>query len=229
MTLSVIIPAFNEEKRLPTCLHSVRRAIEACQATAWVEIIVCDNNSTDRTTEVAHAGGARVVFEPINQIGRARNAGASVATGEWLLFVDADSELDPRNLQRVIDLAQAGHHVGGGCAIWLEGAPWTAEIMCRGWNLFSRLAGWAAGSFIFCRAQAFRDIRGFSADFYAGEEINLSQRLKAYGPPYHVSSGRKFQLYTPWETLMLAARCVVMPWKALKSRRGLDYFYDGRR
>ena len=49
------------------------------------EIIVVDNNSTDNTANLA--AGAQVVFEPINQIGRARNAGAAVAVGDWLLFV----------------------------------------------------------------------------------------------------------------------------------------------
>ena len=55
------------------------------------ELIVCDNNSTDRTAEIARAAGATVVFEPVNQISRARNRGAAAATGDWLLFVDADS------------------------------------------------------------------------------------------------------------------------------------------
>ena len=56
-----------------------------------MELIVCDNNSTDRTAAIAAAAGAIVVFEPINQISRARNTGAARATGDWLLFVDADS------------------------------------------------------------------------------------------------------------------------------------------
>src|SRR5947209_5963027 len=73
MKLSVILPAFNEEKLLPGCLASVAAALRACSAPDWsAEVIVCDNNSTDRTAEVARAGGAAVVFEPINQISRAR-------------------------------------------------------------------------------------------------------------------------------------------------------------
>jgi glycosyltransferase involved in cell wall biosynthesis len=40
-------------------------------------VIVVDNNSTDATAELARRGGARVVFEPVNQIARARNAGAA--------------------------------------------------------------------------------------------------------------------------------------------------------
>ncbi len=59
------------------------------------EIIVVDNNSTDLTAELAKQAGAKVVFESINQIGRARDTGATAATGDWLLFVDADSLLNP--------------------------------------------------------------------------------------------------------------------------------------
>ena len=52
-----------------------------------------------------------VVFEPVNQISRARNTGAAAARGEWLLFVDADSRLDPINLRRVVALARADEAV----------------------------------------------------------------------------------------------------------------------
>ena len=64
----------------------------AFTARGWTtELIVCDNNSSDATPAIAAAAGARVVFEPVNQIGRARNAAAAAATGDWLVFVDADS------------------------------------------------------------------------------------------------------------------------------------------
>ncbi len=87
MKLSVIIPAFNEEKYIERCVGSIVRALEVHAARlADMEIIVTDNNSTDATAEVARRAGAEVVFEPVNHISRARNAGARVATGEWLLF-----------------------------------------------------------------------------------------------------------------------------------------------
>src|SRR5690349_12822239 len=91
MKVSVIVPAFNEQKILEKSLAAIRKASAAFEGTAQWELIVCDNNSTDRTAEIARAAGANVVFERINQISRARNRGASVATGDWLIFVDADS------------------------------------------------------------------------------------------------------------------------------------------
>ena len=93
MTISVLVPAFNEAAQLPLTLPAIRAAMAAFEARGWAtELVVCDNNSTDTTASVAAAHGARVVFEPVNQIGRARNRAASVAIGEWFVFVDADSK-----------------------------------------------------------------------------------------------------------------------------------------
>ena len=92
MKISVVVPAFNEEKLLGKSLAAIRSACSAFTDLGWDwEIVVCDNNSTDRTSEIARETGATVIFEPINQISRARNRGASAATGDWLIFVDADS------------------------------------------------------------------------------------------------------------------------------------------
>src|SRR5260221_6675890 len=94
MKLSVIVPAFNEEKRIVACVRSIHAALAAnASLMLETEVIVADNNSTDATAELARQEGARVEFEPINQISRARNAGARVASGDWLLFVDADCAL----------------------------------------------------------------------------------------------------------------------------------------
>ncbi len=53
-------------------------------------------------------------------------------------------------------------------------------LLSRLWNGVSRLLGWAAGSFIFCRAHAFLEIGGFSLNYYVAEEIDLSLRLKRW-------------------------------------------------
>ena len=96
MHLSIVIPAFNEERLIGQCLQSISTSLAANYKPGFTsETIVVDNNSTDNTAELARQAGARVVFEPVNQIGRARNAGAAQATGDWLLFIDADSLLNP--------------------------------------------------------------------------------------------------------------------------------------
>jgi len=82
MRVSIVVPAFNEEKLIAQSLAAIRAASAAFAQRGWdVELIVCDNNSTDATAALAREAGASVVFEPLNQISRARNAGAAHARG----------------------------------------------------------------------------------------------------------------------------------------------------
>ena len=81
MHLSIVIPAFNEERLIERCLQSISASLVANLKPCFTsEIIVVDNNSTDNTANLARQAGAQVIFEPINQIGRARNAGAAGRT-----------------------------------------------------------------------------------------------------------------------------------------------------
>src|SRR5256884_4323305 len=117
MKISVIVPAFNEEKFIARSLRKIKAASDAFSSLGWEsEIIVCDNNSTDRTAEKARAADATVVFEPMNQISRARNKGASAATGDWLVFVDADSYPSGKLFADLSAAIRSGRHLGGGAA-----------------------------------------------------------------------------------------------------------------
>ena len=96
MLISIAIPAFNEAKYLPETISAARCASRVFDAAGWAsEIVVCDNNSTDDTAEVARAAGVRVVFEPFNQIAASRNAAGRAVKGEWLVFIDADTRVSP--------------------------------------------------------------------------------------------------------------------------------------
>jgi glycosyltransferase involved in cell wall biosynthesis len=240
MKLSVIIPAFNEEKLISRCLASAQSALQQNTSPDWTsEIIVVDNNSTDRTAELARAGGATVVFEPINQISRARNAGARIAVGDWFLFVDADSYLHPETVAELLRCIRRGRHAGGGCLVGLDDPPVLGILSVEVWNLISQITTWAAGSFVFCRAAAFRDIGGFSTALFAAEELQFSKDLKCWAKrnrlrctilrrQRHVSSARKFHLYSGWEFTRLVLRWLVDR-STIQDRRHLEYFYDGRR
>ena len=114
--ISVVIPAFNEAHFIAGTLRSVHNAKIGYQG--QVEIIVVDNNSTDATGEIAAALGATVIFEPINQIARARNAGARAATGQYLVFLDADTKLEGDIFDKVETNLSSGRVIGGGA--WAE-------------------------------------------------------------------------------------------------------------
>lgn len=241
MEVSVVVPAYNEETLLGACLSSVRAAFAALGETGY-EIVVSDNNSTDRTAAVAAAAGARVVFEPLRLIGMARNAGAARACGEWLLFVDADSELSPDTLAEALALMRSGRCVGGGALIGFDAPapPAWGRVLTAFWNLLSRSLRLAAGSFLFCRREAFLAAGGFSPQFYAGEELLLSRSLRRWGlakglsfeiitTSPHVSSGRKFRLYGTVELLGMALGFALRPLRAVKDPGRLGIFYDGRR
>ena len=239
MKLSIVVPAFNEERLLPGALQHIREGLAVCAQRGWRgEVIVCDNNSTDRTAEVARAAGAQVVFEPVNQIARARNAGAKAASGDWLLFVDADSSPSPRLFLDMLQAIETGRCVGGGATIALPGAPLAARAWVGAWNVLSRTARWAAGSFLFCEAAAFRAIGGFNEELYAAEEIDFSRRLKVRFPEQAfvilhrhplVTSGRKAELYTAREHLAFLWRMLTRGRRALRSRDACSVWYDGRR
>jgi glycosyltransferase involved in cell wall biosynthesis len=242
MRVSVVLPAFNEEKLLPAALAAVKAAASAFTARGWEwECVVCDNNSTDGTSAVARAAGATVVFEPVNQIGRARDAGARVATGEWLVFIDADSTPSAELFASIATRIAEGRALGGGSTVELEpGTPRFARFVCGLWNLWSRLAGWAAGSCVWVEAAAFRTVGGFGTEYYAGEEVFLSRRLKSLARrsgrrfviladhPLRTSS-RKLKLYTLTEGGRFFFRILFTAGRAAKRPENCEIWYDGRR
>ncbi len=241
MKVSVVIPAFNEEKLVGACLDSVHAAFAAAGGGAEHEVIVCDNNSTDATGAIAAARGARVVFEPHNQIARARNLGAAAAGGEWLLFIDADSELSSATLGEALALMRSGGCAGGGALIAFDPPPplW-GRALTGLVNGLCRLFRLAPGSFLFCRRDAFAAAGGFSPLLYAGEELELSLALRRWGLARglrfaiitrapHRSSGRKFLLYGFWELMAQAFLFLLRPFSSVREPKRLGVFYEGRR
>lgn len=241
MKVSVVVPAFNEARGLAASLTSIREAIDAFTARGWPsELIVCDNNSTDQTAAIAREAGAAVVFEPVNQISRARNAGAAHASGDWLVFVDADSHPSPALFAGVADAIASGRILAGGSTISSAHSSAAVRAVIRFWNCMSRINRWAAGSFIFCEAAAFRRVGGFSHELYASEEIDLFRRLKRLAlrrgrrivilrdHPLHTSD-RKIHLYTWREMTRFYIRTIVSGGRTLRNPDDCFAWYDGRR
>ncbi len=241
MKISVVVPAFNEERLLDKSLAQIKSAANAFLQRGWeFELIVCDNNSTDRTAEIARAAGATVVFEPINQIARARNSGAAAATGDWLIFVDADSQPSAELFSEVAEKIISGECLAGGATIRFDEHSLTTEIIAALWNCASPIFKLLAGSFIFCDAAAFRKIGGFSNELFAAEELELRNRLKKLARETKkrivilhrhplVTSARKMKLYTAREHISFFLRAIFNQRRALRNRETAHLWYDGRR
>jgi len=89
--LSVVIITYNEEANLGRTLESVQPLVKDDQG----EIIVVDSGSTDRTVEIAKAHGAKVFVEPWKGFAGQKNSAIDKASGEWILALDADEEINP--------------------------------------------------------------------------------------------------------------------------------------
>lgn len=241
MHLSIVIPAFNEERLILDCLDSIAASVKANSQPGFThEVIVVDNNSTDKTAELAMQAGAQVVFEPINQIGRARNAGAAAATGDWLLFVDADSLLNPGMIADILQMIESNKYVGCGSVMHMPDLPWWGTATIRLWTLLSVTFRWASGALVVCRADAFRDVGGFNQEMFAADEIDLSELLKKWGRSRSlkftiltrhplVTSPRKVRLYSKQEIAMQFFNLLFSPRKSLLDKKKLPVWYDGRR
>ena len=241
MKISIIVPAFNEEKFIARSLRKIKAATDAFSSLDWEsEIIVCDNNSTDRTAEKARAADATVVFEPMNQISRARNKGAAAATGDWLVFVDADSYPSRELFADLAAAIQRGLCLGGGAVVKMDRAVGWTRLFIPLWNGISRLKRWAAGSFVFCEANVFRELGGFSQELYAAEELEFSGRLKKLALERKkkviilhrhplVTSSHKAHLYSLREHVGMLLRTLRHRGENLKDRSSCTLWYDGRR
>ena len=241
MKISIVVPAFNEERLLGASLAQIEIAAGAFNRIGWeTELIVCDNNSTDRTAEIARAAGATVVFEPVNQIARARNAGAAAATGDWLIFVDADSHPNAELFADVAEQIKSGKCLAGGVTVRLDEKLFVAGGITRLWNCASRSLKLLAGSFIFVETAVFRKVGGFSNELFVAEELELSKRLKQFAREQGrgivilhrhplVTSARKMRLYTMREHLSYLAKIILSNGRALGNREAAHLWYDGRR
>ena len=241
MKISIIVPAFNEEKCLGKTLAQIKSASNVLAQSGWeAELIVCDNNSNDRTAEIARAAGATVVFEPVNQISRARNSGAAVATGDWLVFVEADSHPTAELFADMAREIQSGNCIAGGAIIRWDQKHFVNEIVTSVVNVGFRWRRMLSGAFIFIETTAFRKLGGFSYEVFVGEDYELSQRLnklsKETGKRFVIlrrhpiiTSARRLKDFTVLSPLKLVAHIVLRPYACITSREAARRWYDGRR
>jgi glycosyltransferase involved in cell wall biosynthesis len=161
MRLSVIIPTLNEANYLTAAVASVRN--RATQRPPH-EMIVADCGSLDGTADVAGRLGVRLIQRdpPLNSRAAALNEGAAVASGDVLLFLDADSTV-PRGYDRAIETALRDPHVVGGAFEFALDGP---ELGLRLVEIINRIRyriwPWYYGDQgIFVRTEVFRRVSGY--------------------------------------------------------------------
>lgn len=228
--VSFVIPAYNEEALVGETVSRLHDA--ATDLDLEYEIIVVNDNSDDRTAEVAAEAGARVIDIERRQIAAARNAGATEATGDILIFVDADTVIPRATLDAAMRALAAGA-VGGGATIRFNGhIPLIAHISLGILQWPMRWGGMCGGCFMFMKREAFDAVGGFDEQFYASEEIWLARALRQHGRfvilwEAALTSGRKLRIYGTIKLMLTLVKFVLSGSGALTSRDKLDVWYDG--
>ncbi|MFN3740557.1 MAG: TIGR04283 family arsenosugar biosynthesis glycosyltransferase [Thermodesulfovibrionales bacterium] len=202
--LSVIIPALNEEGYIKVAIESARKLNP-------LEIIVVDGGSTDRTKEIAEREGAIVIESPMGR-GTQLNRGASVAKGDILLFLHADSVIPERvDIRKHINNGQAGGFFRLGFddpSISIRLVEFFANLRAR---LFSLPYGDQA---IFIKKEVFERIGGFK-EYPFLEDLELVRRLKGFVrlkslPDKVIVSSRRLKKGYPFSPILVSLRNVLI-------------------
>lgn len=151
MKISIVLPAKNESAAIGQTLQKLRMQ---CAST---EIIVVNDGSTDDTASVAEAAGARVLHHPYSKgNGAAIKAGARGATGDVIIFMDADGQHDPADIPRLLEKIHQGYDMVVGARQKGSQAN-VGRGLANGF--YNRLASWMTGHKVEDLTSGFRAVR----------------------------------------------------------------------
>lgn len=178
MKFSFVIPSKNEEKYISRCLSSIVRQ------KGNYEIIVIDSSS-DNTLKIAKRYTKKAFFERTSGVSLAKNVGARRATGDYLVFLDADSYI-PQDFLVITEKAIAKKGIEG-CVMRIrlyDSRGAMENIMCSIWNEFVKLLNFmripvTPGCAFVCRRDIFRKIGGFNQKLVAAEDHDIARRFSA--------------------------------------------------
>lgn len=199
-TVSVIVPVRNEASQLADVLTGIRHALQASD-----ELIVVDGGSVDASLDIASCFSDQVLKA---SPGRAlqMNAGAEAASGEWLWFLHADTQVQPAHRERLASLPAPVKW--GRFDVRLSGKGVMFVIIASLMNLRSRWTGIATGDQgIFVRREVFQALGGF-ANQPLMEDVALSAALRRLSRPSCLrpavlTSSRRWQQNGTWKTIWL--------------------------
>ncbi len=168
---SIVIPTLNEEKYLPKLLKSLSK-----QTLRDFEVIVVDGCSKDKTVELALSYADKVVVERSN-IARARNIGARMSSGKYLIFLDADTFVEPKFLEKLMKVLASSK---AKCII-CRPEPANLDLRGRlgyafGWLLAKLRLSPPCYMGLIMEKEAFKKLGGFNEDLAYGEDLDLLKR-----------------------------------------------------
>lgn len=183
-SISVVIPAYNEEKYLPATLESLKK-----QTFSGAEIIVIDNNSTDGTGKIAEKYGARVFRETRQGTTYAREKGFQEAKADIIARTDADTVVTPNWLKTIHNTFLKNPDVVGITGPWLSSTPKLPDaFLSRYTYTISVLMGklfcghiYLLGSNMALRKSAWEQVKVHWDDKKVHEDIDLSYQLGKVG------------------------------------------------
>ena len=223
-TISIIIPTLREAANIGLLLESLQ-----LQSLAPEQIIVADGGSEDDTARIARSFAQVLVLPCERGTSLQRNAGARHATGELLIFMDADDRA-PRDF--LLRVAHAYRRLPFAVACpWfvVRERDWSLRAAYFAFNLlFFAGQGWlrmGSGVCIIVRREVFERIGGFDPELHLGEDIHLIRRASRHGLHRHLmialeTSGRRYQAHGFWKLSLFYARItpllVLGLWKPLR-------------
>lgn len=181
-SVSVLIPAHNEEEYISRCIASV-------YGTGWprdrLQILVIDNCSADATAKQARTAGADILHVSTGRIGAVRNVGLAAAQGEFVAYVDGDCEVPATWLRTAIDLLRTRPDLGaiGGPCLSPADGTWVQRSLApskTGSGYLGPAVAIATSSFI-ARTSLLREAGGFDEALISGEDDDMSNRIRAQG------------------------------------------------
>lgn len=239
MRFSVIIPAYNEEHYLPRLIESVEIARKNyAGGPDQIEMIVADNDSTDRTGEIAAGLGARVVHVAKRRIAAARNVGARGASGEILCFVDADSAVHPDTFDVIDQAMKTGRYVWGVTGGKMERMSFPLFVTYWAFMPMVYLTGLDIG-LSFCRREDFEAVGGYDESRLYAEDVKFPWALRRLGrtrgqrvvrlPKIKaLASTRKFDQFGDWHYFWMFGHMFksLMTWNWNDEKLAERYWYN---
>jgi glycosyltransferase involved in cell wall biosynthesis len=181
LTISVVIPAYNEEKYLPLTLQSIKS-----QSLTPYEVIVADNNSTDKTAEIAKEYGARVVHVKEQGNVYAMKGGLDAARGDIIAGVDADTVVSSNWIEVINQAFTNGQVVGATGSIHIADKTTFTSLNNFFYYIFLQINFWLGlphlvGFNFAVRKETYHKIGGVNTDYEMSSDVELGLRLKEYG------------------------------------------------